>query len=277
MEKYLSEILTEIENVDPKIFNSKNELNDLFWDENAKLKPEIRLKLLKIVEQYIKTLKLPEDVDIIDIVFTGSLANFNYTKYSDVDVHIIIDYSKISDNKDFIESYFKDKKDMWSNRYDITIHGFPVELYTQDVNSSKEWTAIYSLLNDEWVQRPIKNNKKIDSTKIQSKVKEIETKINSIKEKTKDSNYDPLNDIEKIKNKIKTMRQSGLEEGGEYSTENLIFKVLRNSGVLDELDTIKTEYMNKNLSLKEGKKVKRLILTNKQIQSLKEILNNKTN
>jgi hypothetical protein len=44
-----------------------------------------------------------------------------------------------------------------------------------------------------------------------------------------------LEKIESLKDKIKKMRESGLETGGEYSTENLAFKLLRRRGELNTL------------------------------------------
>jgi antitoxin component YwqK of YwqJK toxin-antitoxin module len=55
-------------------------------------------------------------------------------------------------------------------------------------------------------------------------------------------------ELKKIKDKIKNMRKNGLYKEGEYSTENLVFKVLRNSGYLEKVINLKNNNMDQNLS-----------------------------
>jgi hypothetical protein len=63
------------------------------------------------------------------------------------------------------------------------------------------------------------------------------------------NNDQKLKQIEKIKNKLKKFRQSGLERGGEYSYENLTFKLLRRNGYIEKLMTVKSKILDKELSL----------------------------
>ena len=55
--------------------------------------------------------------------------------------------------------------------------------------------------------------------------------------------------IEKIKKKLKKFRSCGLEEGGEYSYENLAFKFLRRSGYIKRLFELKNELVDNSLSM----------------------------
>ena len=71
------------------------ELNPKFW-EKEKMDPQIRKKLLTIASDFWKSLK--RDIPVIDVQLTGSIANFNWTPESDLDVHILIDFSQIDDN-----------------------------------------------------------------------------------------------------------------------------------------------------------------------------------
>ena len=78
--------------------------------------------------------------------------------------------------------------------------------------------------------------------------------IDGVIENAKD---EPLDDaielLSKYKNKLKKYRTCGLEKGGEYSYENLVFKVLRRNGYLSKLVDFKNDYMDKNLSLEQEK------------------------
>ena len=53
---------------------------------------------------------------------------------------------------------------------------------------------------------------------------------------------------ERLKGKIKIMRQSGLSKEGIYSAENLAFKILRNNGILEILSTLKNLSYDKLMS-----------------------------
>ncbi len=41
--------------------------------------------------------------------------------------------------------------------------------------------------------------------------------------------------FEKLKEKLRDMRASSIQRGGEFAVENLVFKELRNRGYLDKL------------------------------------------
>jgi predicted nucleotidyltransferase len=69
-----------------------------------RMKEEIREPMLKIASNFIEG--LPFDVKIEDITLTGSLANYNWSSYSDVDLHIIVDFSKIDENYDLVKGFF---------------------------------------------------------------------------------------------------------------------------------------------------------------------------
>ena len=68
---------------------------------------------------------------------------------------------------------------------------------------------------------------------------------------TNQDEKDFMKRYEALKNKIKKYRQTGLEDKGEFSTENLVFKVLRYSGYLEKMVEIKNEYLTQELSLNE--------------------------
>ena len=78
------------------------------------LDSRIRLKLLDIAEDFIDFLGV-DWVKPDDIIMTGSLANFNWNKkYSDIDLHVLIDFSKVDKRTDFVKKYFDSLKNQWN-------------------------------------------------------------------------------------------------------------------------------------------------------------------
>ncbi len=65
------------------------ELNPALW-QGSNLRTDVRVALLKIAKSYYNFLDI--DVPIIDILVTGSQANYNYTRHSDLDLHLIVPY-----------------------------------------------------------------------------------------------------------------------------------------------------------------------------------------
>ena len=256
----------EVEKANRKIdlggFVMNDELNPRIWDENQKMKPEVKKNLLKIADDYFESLKIP-GVDIEDVCITGSLANYNWSKYSDVDLHIIIDYKDVPVDEVLVQDFFKSKSSNWNKEHDVKIYDYDVELYVQDINESHHSTGVYSILNNEWVTKP--QNKKINfnDKSVKDKSIRIMDRIEDLYDELNDGDYDvAVKGVEKLTEKIKKMRQSGLESGGEFSVENIVFKVLRRNGMLDRLYDIKTVAYDKSVtleSMRESKKIDSLL------------------
>jgi hypothetical protein len=69
----------------------------------------------------------------------------------------------------------------------------------------------------------------------------------------KNEEYDKtIRMVKNLKEKIKKMRQTGLDREGEYSFENIAFKVLRRTMYLDKLSEIETKAYDKSLTLDES-------------------------
>jgi hypothetical protein len=237
------------EAIDGEAFKFSSQLNEKFWDENEQMKPELRDKLLQVVIEYIKFLKLPEGVKVKDVTATGSLAGYNYSKYSDLDIHIIIDYDQISTNHDFVTEYMRNKRTIWAESNDITVYGYPLEMYAQDVNEYLEGPSPqYSLIKKDWLRKMDNEKPEIDKATVIKKAKELAQCIDKLSH-----NHDYEDVIEKsnaLSKKIKNIRTDGLKGDGEFSTENLIFKTLRNGGYLEKLRKIKEKAVSKEFSLK---------------------------
>lgn len=216
------------------------------------MKSKVRNALLKIADEFVTS--LDDDIEVVDVVLTGSLANFNWSKYSDFDLHVIIDYKVYGKQKKLYQELFQLKKQLFNQRHDIKIFGYEVELYPQDEEESHFSTGTYSIMNDEWINTPKKEEFSIDRSILKDKVDswrdKIENLISAIKSEGLKKNEDR---IENLKKKIKDYRQSGLEEVGEYSYENLVFKYLRRSGLIEKLYDIVNKQMDKELSVEVRK------------------------
>jgi hypothetical protein len=239
-----------------KSFHLQDELNPKIWGKNSAIptmNPKVRTRLLEIANDFIEFL----DVDIIvsDVIMTGSLANYNWSEFSDVDIHILVDFDQFSDEeKPLYEELFYLKKSVYNDKHNITIFGYDVELYVEDESSVKEVKSIgiYSVMNDDWVTKPDKESVDINYDRIAEKAKQWMKSIDGVIDNTEDEEIESAkNIIKKFNDKIRKYRESGLRKGGEYSEENLVFKILRRNGYLEKIRGLKDKLVDKRLSLKE--------------------------
>jgi hypothetical protein len=251
------ELIEDLEN-DKKIvksFTPKETLSNQIFEEKGKgykMREDIRKRLIEISDIFIETLGI--EFFIHDIVLTGSLSNYNWSSFSDVDLHILIDYDEISDGKSnsivlhkIFKEFFDAKKDVWNDKHNIKIKGYDVELYVQDVDEEHISSGVYSVLHNKWVVKPSVEEPNIDDRKILEKGEEYAKKIDNLIKNGNNENVLPK--IDELRKKIKDFRQSGLESGGEYSYENLTFKLLRRNGYIEKLMKLKTQLTDKKLSI----------------------------
>ncbi len=235
-----------------KVDEIHSELNPDLWgkeDSGYVLDSIVEEALLRISDKFIQFLDVKAKPE--DIVITGSCANFNYSKeYSDIDLHVIYDFNKIADDVAIVKNLVDSKKTLWNSTRDIRIHNYPVEVYVQDTEEVHESSGIYSILNSEWVIKPDPINVNVDRNKIEEKVEDLRTMINSVV--TDNSSEE---EFDKLKEKLKRFRKAGLDTGGELSIENLAFKVLRRSGDIDRLYAADIELIDKSLSLENLSKI----------------------
>lgn len=213
-------------------------LNPKLWD-GFELKPEVADKLKEIAQTFIEYLDIPDEA-IEDIVFTGSSANYNYTRFSDIDLHLRVDYDKVHENCPIVEGYLWALKASFNKDHDISIYGVPVELYAENVNEPAISNGVYSLMTDEWLSKPEQIPPTENDIAVNAKFNEIADAVDRIE----DSEV-----AAELLDKIYVMRKAGLAKGGELSVENLAFKKLRNGGYIDRLREMKKEQVDKDLSL----------------------------
>ena len=222
-----------------KSFEVNDTLEPEIWEDD-KIIPEVREALLKIANDFL--IDFPFKVEVEDITLTGSLANYNWSKYSDVDLHIVLDFSQVDENEELVAGFFKNLQTNWNNRHDIHMKGYEVEIYFQDSREPHLSTGIYSIQNDDWIVKPEPEPVSIDYANIEKKAEDIVDRINHIEKMMSDEEGDTILDaIDRLKAKIRNMRKTGLEGAGQYSVENLAFKVLRRSEELGRLSDLKAK------------------------------------
>jgi hypothetical protein len=223
-------------------YNDK--LNTKFW-RNEKLLGSVRSALMKIAKEWAEFANIPES-SIKDIILVGGNANFNYTKYSDLDLHLLVDKSKIANCPDLLDDYLRDKKQLWSLTHDIKIYGHDVELYAQDISDpTPRNQGVFSLTKNTWVTKPVKEKVNLNDPLIKQKVASFIERIDSLI----DTRSDDVEPLRKIKEKLREMRSSSIQRGGEFALENLVFKELRNLGYIDKINKHITKAKDQSLSL----------------------------
>ena len=244
--------IIERESIDLSSFKVRDTLNPKIFDSKEHMFKEVRTRMLMISDDFFETLDIGW-VEIDDIILTGSLANYNWSRYSDVDLHILLKFEDVDENTDLVREYFNSKKNLWNEKHNITIKTYDVELYVQDTTEPHVSSGVYSVLWDGWVVKPEKGSKVIDEKKVTQKVNSL---IDSIKHVTKlyeGGEYDKvIRSIKTLKEKIKKMRQAGLDREGEYSFENIAFKVLRRIEFLDKISKLETMAYDSSLTLDES-------------------------
>lgn len=224
-----------------RIYNTQ--LNPAIWN-GLVLNKEVKDKLIQVANDFYKDTELT--APIIDILFVGSLANYNWSNYSDFDLHLVINFKNVGEKPELVEKYVNQLKSAWNKDHDIHINGYNVEVFIQDVTKQNRSSGVYSLLTGNWVSKPKYENFSVDKNLIQNKYTDAVYKINSA---IKESNLELLKTTLKD---VYDMRQAGLDRGGELSTENLVFKILRSRGHLEKLRNAITSTYDKQISSKES-------------------------
>ena len=230
-----------------------DELNADIWTEDNKLRPELAERLLRIAKDFYEKLDLP--TPILDITFTGSMANYNWTSQSDIDLHIVIDYNDVNEDLELVKNYLMEAKSNWNRNHEIMMKGHEVEIYVQDSNEPHHSTAVYSILNDEWEIVPEKADFEVSEDAIRQKAESIKKMIDLIEALFAEEKYEEVyGETERLRSKLRNYRQCGLEKGGEFSVENLVFKLLRNEGEMDKLYELKREAYDAMMSVDESQR-----------------------
>lgn len=246
-----------MKDIDLSSFKPKKELEPRIWI-NGELNSKVRLRLMDIADDFFDTLGI-NWVEPEDVILTGSIANYNYSKFSDFDLHLVIDFEKVDDRVNFVKDYFDAKKKIWNEQHEnLKIYGYPVEVYVQDANEFHNASGVYSLNMNAWIREPSKNGIeaiKMNKFYIKEKVVKIINKIDELSDAA-ESETDSFK-LEKIAvaannlfKKIKSARAYGLKHGGEMNSLNIVFKCLRRLGYIGKLADLKSKTYDKIFSIK---------------------------
>lgn len=222
-----------------KLTNFRDTLNPEIW-QDGNMRMDAQVALLRIARAFVEFIDV-DDLRLTDITISGSNCSFNYNDKSDIDLHLVADMTGPC-SVDLKDLYMA-KKSLFNDQHDIRIRGNAVEVYVQDDKEPHISNGIYSVLRGEWIKEPEHITEKPDITNIENKY-QVLTKQIQLAIKSKDHS-----EIEKLKVQIKRMRESGLEKSGEFGAENMAFKLLRNSGILERLWEAGNTAQDKELSL----------------------------
>lgn len=224
-----------------KIYNSSLDPN--LWNKENKLNKDVYNSLLKIALDFYKSTDLKGDIQ--DILMLGSSVNFNWTPISDIDLHAVIDIAQEKINPEYTRKFMDSLSSKWNNDHDIYIKGHKVEVYLQDIDEENRSIGVYSILHNEWVKDPVKQEIRIDKEKVIKKYNLLRNKINA------SINGENVDNMKSLLKSISNYREIGLSKIGEFSTENIVFKSLRHTGMLKKLKDAIPQVYDKLVSIKE--------------------------
>lgn len=239
------------EQIDLSDFENKTTLNPQIFDlENDKMKIDVRDILLEIADDFYELLNLK--VEYTDIWLVGSNANYNWSEYSDVDVHLLIPFSEVNMDQDMIDSYFKDKGALWNNSHNLKIGPHKIELYVQnsEVDNVKSG-GIYSILYDSWVRKPEYMEMDIDREGVENFIRAFGKRLDGVMQ-LKNNPKELTKALQGLSDYLHDERTKGLQRGGEFSPENLAFKYLRNKGIGKKMKQIKIQAYDKSKNSSRG-------------------------
>lgn len=230
-------------------FQYHKELCPEFWT-NFELDEKVRKKLIRIANDFFTGLKI--NLEIKDIRLPGSMANFNYTEYSDLDLHILVDLTEQSNDPVIFKKMLDDEKWIWNKKHDITIREHDVEIYVQDINEREDSSGVFSLIKNEWIKKPSHLDIHINKKMVKLKFDDFVRKIKELKQILDNNKFSQTewevyyDQAKKLKDKVLKYRKEGLiTKEQEFSIENIVYKELRNAGWLDQIFIIVNKFYDR--------------------------------
>ena len=229
-------------------FKVNDYLENHIWNGDGSLDLSVRRALLDISDDFWESCNI-RWVKPKTVLLTGSICNFNWSEFSDVDVHLVVDFSEIHENKEFVQEYFDDKKNDWNNTHEnLNVYGFPVEMYVEDIDAETASSAIYDLWENKWLKKPKEGNIepiKLNKYGIKQVASDLMTQVDDLcdmfeKEHDKHKLEEIHDEADRISKLFKDIRKVGLKKG-ESGSGNIVYKVARRMGYLDKLWKLKTD------------------------------------
>jgi hypothetical protein len=228
-------------------------LNTKLFGKDEMLKDKVRDKMLEIVDAFLDDLAEQEiKIKVDDILLIGSNASYNYTKDSDIDLHIIANAKAVDYPAELGNALYSAYRSLFNKSLDITFFDIPLEIFVETEESNRVSNGIYSVKQNKWVKKPVQEDiPEYDKDAIKKLADEWAEKCDEL---IKDIEDDKLDDEKKVVKMLEDIYEKLRKKGvakGEYSTENLAFKELRNDGYLDKLKDYRNQLTSKRLSLEE--------------------------
>lgn len=225
--------------------NFHNQLNPRLFDNTRQMHPEVRKALLNIAEHF-KTFLGVDDYDLMDITISGSNAAYTYTPHSDLDLHLVVMAGTDDGDHDaHMRQLFDAKKYQYNDQHSIKVRDIDVELYVQDADQPHASAGVYSVMKDKWIRFPRRRKADIDDSNVRQKFNNMRDRINQA---IVSDDYDR---IEAVWNDVSSMRKTGLAREGEFSPENLAFKILRAQGLVEKIKKHALDIKSQDLSIDE--------------------------
>jgi hypothetical protein len=152
---------------------------------------------------------------------------------------------------DLVEKYMDSVRKIWNEQHDIKIKGYDVESFIQDVSHKGTPSGQFSILKNKWIIKPSLSNFKPDEDLIKTKASKIMNDIDDLGfDLEHTQNYEKISErFKKIWKRVKESRKSSLEKTGEFSVENLVFKLLRRNGYIGKLLDIRAKAYDYQFSI----------------------------
>ena len=230
-------------------FDIRKELSPDIWHPDGTIRGEVRESLLSIAGDFFESVDAddlalgePDDVRLL-----GSLASYNYSGYSDLDVHVMLDFGRRWTPREvpMMKRYFAMCKSMWNETHpSLEVAGYPVEMYVQDMSEPNAANGIYSLATGKWVRKPVPmEGGRIDAVLVRKKAADAISQVEFLERRAAGTGGAEaaglMASAKVLKDRIVSGRREALASGlGELCTQNIVFKVLRRSGHLGRLDAL---------------------------------------
>lgn len=229
-----------LKEVDMSAFQEKKDLNPKIFDvENEKMKIDVRKSLLSLSKIYYTFLR--QTVEIQDILLVGSMANYNWSDYSDIDIKIILPFDEI--HKENIVDFFNDKKNTWLLEHNIDLFGYNVHLDVVDVENTQFEGGVYSILYDRWVSPPVFLEIQYDEEKVNLIVGNMLANFKkALKHRNNPSKFKDF--MDKILDKSFQFKSKK-----EFSPENMAYKYLGRLGLFKKAKQMGSKALDYSLSV----------------------------
>lgn len=172
-------------------------LNPLLWNSDNTLKAEVKEKIDMIVEQFLDGLTENEvTINVTDIELVGSNCSYNYTKDSDLDIHVFCDTESLECPEDLYAKLYSAYRSLFEKKFDIYFYGIPVEIFVETENGTINSNGIYSVTAQKWLKEPtVESIPEIDQDALNAAFEPWEERYNDIMNRAETEGISAVKDL----------------------------------------------------------------------------------